>query len=156
MAPHPLVEVDPAALAITYLAGHPDVQAALALWHPALGADGLIAGVNRPPYPRVTVSDPPSGGTNLTWLVTPSLQVDVLGDLDGTPGKAALRQLAMVVVGALWQWPQMAFWPDDPVVTDVRVPLPGWLPLPTGQPRYVSVLALSIHPPTLPLTRTAA
>jgi hypothetical protein len=144
MAPHPLTEVDPAALGISYLSGHPDVVAALAAYG---GTAGRVAGVNRPPFPRITVSDPPSGFGRLVWLVSPALQIEVIGDLDGTPGKAALYKLAMTAVGALVQWPEQTFGPDDAVITQVVAQMPGWMPLPTGQPRYVSTATVWMHPP---------
>lgn len=143
--PHPLTEVDAAGLAIAYLSGHPDVAAVFAAYG---GTAGRVAGVNRPPYPRITVSDPPSGPGLLRWLVSPSVQIEVIGDLDGTPGKAALYRIAMTVVGALVQWPDATFTSDDPVVTYVTAQMPGWMPLPTGQPRYVSTATVWLHPPT--------
>lgn len=144
MAPHPLVEVDAAGLTIARLSGHPDVQSVLAEFG---GVAGRVAGVNRPPYPRITVSDPPSGAGRLIWLVNPSVQIEVIGDLDGTPGKAALYRIAMTAVGALMQWPETIFGPGDPVVTQVLAQMPGWMPLPTGQPRYVSTATVYVHPP---------
>lgn len=139
MAPHPLVEVDPAALAIAYLVAHDDVRAALGV--------GLVGGVNRPPYPRVVVSDPPGDDRYLTWLIAPTLQIEAIGDLDGTPGKAALRRLAMTVVGALAEWPSAPAIEGQPVITEVRsIGGLGWMPLPTGQPRYVATLRAWIHP----------
>jgi hypothetical protein len=145
VAPHPLVEVDPAALAITYLSGHPDVAAAFAAYG---GAAGRVAGVNRPPYPRITVADPPSGSQLLTWHVSTWVAIEVIGDLDGTPGKSALRHIAMTVIGALAQWPDATFEPDDPVITQVMAQIPGWAPLGTGQPRYVGTATVWLHPPT--------
>lgn len=141
MSPHPLVDVDPAALTIGYLAAHPDVIA-------AVGATGRVAGVNRPPYPRVTVTDPPGDDRYMTWLIAPVISTEIIGDLDGSPGKAVLRRVGMTVVTVMGMWPQVSAIEGHPVICEVRsVGGLGWMPLPTGQPRYVATFRIWMHPP---------
>jgi hypothetical protein len=71
----------------------------------------------------------------------------VIGDLDGTPGKAALYRIAMTAVGALVQWPDADLRSRRPRGHAGQAQMPGWMPLPTGQPRYVSTATLWMHPP---------
>jgi hypothetical protein len=137
----PLVDADPVALAVAYLASHPDVTA-------AHGATGRVDGRNRQPYPRTVITDPPGSDGALRWLTLPTLQVEVLGDVDGRPGKAVLRRILYTVLGALMDWPSMPVTGAQPVVTDVTSRVGGgWVPLGNGQPRYVATVQIGLHPP---------
>jgi hypothetical protein len=143
MATADLAAADGLAAARTWLLSHPDVTA-------ALGGPGRVGSRNEPPYPRVILSDTPGGSDRgLRWLLAPEVTVAVIGDLDGSPGKAELRRILYVVLGALLELPDV---PQDapgvPVVTSVDSSAGGgWSPEPTGQPRYISAVRISIHPP---------
>jgi hypothetical protein len=140
----PLADVDATAMAIAYLGNHPDVVAAL-----GGSTSGRVAGTNRPPYPRIVITDPPGDDGDLIWRLSPALQVEVLGDIDGGTGKAALRKILYTVLGVLRQWPTIAFGPGQPVVTMVTPAAGGgWIPLGNGQSRYVATVRLTVHPPT--------
>ena len=137
----PLVDADPIGAALPYLNAHADVTA-------ALGGAGRVGGTNRPPYPRVLLTDLPGGDDRtLRHLISSLVQVEVLGDLDGSPGKAALRRMLYVVLGALEEWPRVPVGPQDVVVTSVASASGGgWLPL-ADQPRYVGTVRVHLHPP---------
>jgi hypothetical protein len=101
---------------------------------------------NEPPYPHVRVTDTPGGSDRaLEWLTSPELTIETHGDLDGSPGKATLRRLHYLVLQALRDLPKTE--QAGPVVTAVMFTGGGgYVPEPTGQPRYLSRVQLSIHP----------
>jgi hypothetical protein len=102
-----------------------------------------------PPYPRLIISDPPGGSNRgLRWLMSPSVQVEAVGDLDGRPGEAALRRLLFVALADLAAIPDDPTAPGEPVVTAVTADgSAGKVPLPNGQPRYLSTVGVYLHPP---------
>jgi hypothetical protein len=137
-----LVDADPAAAVIAYLNGHTAVEG-------ALGGAGRISARNEPPYPHLGVTDTP-GGTDrdMRWLTGPEITLTLWGDLDGTPGKAALRRIFYTIVQALRDFPDQPTEPGQPVVTEVRsTGAGGWSPEPTGQPRYLGRVQVFMHPP---------
>ena len=137
---HPLVDTDPVALTLAYLSAHTDVVA-------AVGGAGRVRGVNEPPYPRIEITNPSSNDRDLRWVIAPVLQVAALGDLDGTPGPAALRRILMTTLVALKAWPDIPRGPGEAVVTEVRsVSGAADSPLATGQPRWISRVQLWVHP----------
>lgn len=131
---------DALAAAVAYLGSHPVVLREF--------GPGRVGGTADPPYPRIRLTDTPGGSDrDLTWLLEPEVAVEVLGDLDGTPGKAELRRLLYVVLGALADMPFAPAAPGRPVVTSVRsAAAGGWSPTPLGQPRYVATLLVGVHP----------
>lgn len=136
-----LPAADPVGRVITWLNTHPAVLA-------ALGDGDRVDLYNEPPYPRVRVLDVTDNDRNMRWLVSTDLQFEVFGDLDGTPGKAALRRIWKTVIGAVAEIPDTEPGPGDPVITSVTGGAGGgWAPEPTGQPRYVTVLQIHSHPP---------
>lgn len=131
-----------------WLGQHPAVTA-------AFGSSLVnISRWNEPPWPDLVVTDTSAGSDgDLIWLSNPEIQLEAYGDLDGTPGKAALRTLLMTAVGALREladapYPYGAGMPDGaPVVTWVQSSVPGgWSPLASGQPRYLAAVRLTVHP----------
>mgnify|MGYP001606914646 CR=1 FL=1 len=137
-----LLDVDPVAVAIAHLTGHEYVVATL-----GAGAE-RVSGVNEPPYPRLVITDPPGGDPReMTWLIAPLIQIEAFGDLDGHPGKWALRRAAWAATLALTELPTLPSVPGQPVVTKVEGRTGGgWLPLATGQPRYVTTVQMYLHP----------
>lgn len=137
-----LVDADPAAVVIAYLSSHPAVTE-------ALGGPGRISLKNQPPYPHLGVADTPGGSDrDLRWLISPEISLTLWGDLDGSPGKAALRRALYTVLQALAELPEQATGPGQPVVTAVESSgAGGWSPEPTGQPRYLSRVRVYMHPP---------
>jgi hypothetical protein len=136
-----LARADPLPRVIAWLDGHPAVVE-------ALGGAGRVGAGNAPPYPRLRVTDPPGGDDRrLLWLISTLVQVEAYGDLDGTPGKAALRRILYVALGALAELPEQDTPAGGPVITDVRSSAAGgWSPLPSGQPRYIATVQVWTHP----------
>lgn len=104
---------------------------------------------NTAPYPRLIVADPPGGSNRgLRWLMAPAVQMEAIGDLNGRPGLAALRRILFVALQEVAAIPDTPVGPGEPVVTAVTADGSGGkVPLPNGQPRYLSTVILSIHPP---------
>lgn len=141
-----LVDADPAAAVIAYL----DAQLAV---QEALGGTGRISARNEPPYPHLGVTDTPGGSDrNMRWLIAPEITLNLWGDLDGSPGKAALRRIFYTILQALRDMPDQPAAPGQPVVTFVQsTGAGGWSPEPTTQPRYLGRVQLFMHPPhTIP------
>jgi hypothetical protein len=108
---------------------------------------------NEPPYPCVVLSDPPGNDRDLTHLIAPLVQIEVLGDPDGSPGKPVLRRVLYIVLEELALLRTKDFGPGEAVVTNVgSTGGGGWSPMPTGQPRYLATVALHMHPATTPVT----
>lgn len=146
-----LALADPVPLVRWWLGQHAAVTAALA------GADSLASGhVSmwiEPPWPCLVVSDTTAGSDgDLIWQSSPEIQVEAYGDLDGYPGKAALRTLTYTVLGALMElaqqpWPYAGGPAGAPVVSWVQsTRAGGYVPLPSGQPRYVAAVRLFVRP----------
>lgn len=133
--------IDPVAIARTWLTSRPAVLAALG------GNTNSIGPHNEPPYPCVRLTDLPGDDRNLRHLIVSSVQVEVLGDLDGSPGKPTLRAILYLILGELAHLPEQTFGPGQTVVTNVTsTGGGGWSPEPTGQPRYVGTVAMAMHP----------
>jgi hypothetical protein len=137
---------DPVPLVRWWLGQHHAVTAAL--------GGGNISMWNQPPWPCLTLSDTTAGSDgDLIWQSSPEIQIEAYGDLDGTPGKAALRVLAYTALGALMElarqpWPYGPGSPENaPVVSWVQSSRAGgYVPLATGQPRYVAAVRLFVRP----------
>lgn len=143
-----LRDVDPVAIARAALMAD---QALSAL----LGGPGRVGDAvgpdNEPPYPRLRLTDPPGDDRGLTHLIAPLLQVEALGDLDGSPGKPALRALLYDALQVLVAIPTVPTLPGQPVITRVvSTGGGGWSPLPNGQPRYLATVRLYGHPAPTP------
>lgn len=136
-----LPRADAVPVVIAHLAGHPAVTA-------ALGAAGRVGLYNAPPYPCLTVTDTVGGGDgDLRWLLSPEVEISAWGDLDNGPGKAELRRILYVALGALTELPERAPAVGEPVVTEVRSSRPGgYVPEATGQPRYLAAVRCWVHP----------
>lgn len=112
-----------------------------------LGGEGRITDSNTPPYPCVRLIDPPGNDRFAQHLIAPIVQVEVLGDLDGTPGKHVLRRILYTVIDELVDIPNQPVGPGQPVVTSVTPSGGGgWSPEPNGQPRYIATLVMHVHP----------
>jgi hypothetical protein len=136
-----LARADPLPVVLAWLDGHPALVE-------ALGGTGRVGPVNEPPYPRLRVTDPPGGDDrDLRWLISTEVLLEAYGDLDGSPGKAALRRILYLAVGVLAELPGQPYQPGQPVITDVRSSRAGgWVPEPTGQPRYLGSVRVFSHP----------
>lgn len=135
-----------------WLARHPAVIAALA--NPVTGLAGTVSMLDQPPWPDLVISDTTAGSDgDLRRLMSPEIQLEAYGDLDGSPGKAALRNLLYTAIGAMRElgdapYPYGSGMPAGaPVVTEVESSRAGgYVPLATGQPRYVGAVRLYVHP----------
>ena len=116
-----------------------------------LGAPDQVLFDNDGPYPCVVLTDPPGDDRDLQHLVAPILQIEVIGDLDGTVPPATLRRILYTVLARIKELPDQEFAAGEPVVTHVTsAGGGGWVPLPNGQPRYISTVTMFMHPPTSP------
>lgn len=141
MAELDVVDADALAVVLAALNAHQGLRDAF-----GHGEAPFASSRNEPPYPHVKITDTP-GGTDRTlhWLTSQELTVETHGDLDGTPGKAALRRLHVLVLQTIRDLPTAE--QDHPVVTGVTFPgARGYVPEPTGQPRYLSRVQIQIHP----------
>jgi hypothetical protein len=132
---------DPIPRVVSWLTAHTEVTS-------ALGGSGRVGALNAPPYPCIRVLDTAGGDDrDLRWLMAPEVQIEVYGDLDGSPGKEALRRILYTALGALTELPYQPYDPEYPVVTDVTVSRSGgWVPEPSGQPRYLAAVKIWLHP----------
>ena len=144
-SPFYLAGVDPVGAATGWLAAENTPLAEL-IASMATGEGRHVGPDNAPPFPRLQITDSNAdlrGFTGLHWV---SLTIAVLGDPDGRPGKAVLRQLAVATV----EW--LHAMTEVPVVggcvfTEVTGDGLAWSPLPPhNQPRYVVTSTLWSHP----------
>ncbi|MFF4777523.1 hypothetical protein ACFY05_32170 [Microtetraspora fusca] len=140
MAADDLARADPLPRVITWLGAHPLMVA-------ELGGVDRVGLVNKPPYPRIRITDPPGDDRDLRWLLAPVVQIEAYGDLDGSPGKAQLRWLLYLALGVLKELPEQETPAAGPVITEVESLLGGsWQPEPNGQPRYLAQVRVYCHP----------
>lgn len=101
------------------------------------GPGRQVGALNEPPFPRLQVAEAnwdPRDFTGLSWM---ALRIDILGDPNGSTGKAVLSRVA---IAALEHLKAMR---EEPHVggctfTEVTGASLAWSPLPpTFQPRYV-------------------
>jgi hypothetical protein len=139
--PASLADADPLAFILKRIRTDPAVLALL--------GDGGVGASNMPPYPRVVLTDPPGGDFHgeARWLIATAIRIDVLGDIDGRPGRAALKALMYAVIESIREIPYEQSQPGDPVITDVVFAPAGFSPIGAGQPRYVLTATLYSHPP---------
>jgi hypothetical protein len=143
-----LAAADPLPIVLARLRSDVRVKAALGL-APDADAAQHVGARNEAPFPRLIVTDPP-GGSNRggIWLMGPVVQIEAVGDLDERPGKAALRRLLYTALQVCVEIPDVPTEPGQPVITAVTSDgSGGWVPLPNGQPRYLTSIGTSIHPP---------
>lgn len=140
MAVDDLARADPVPRLIAWLNNDADVTA-------ALGGTGRVSAYNEPPYPHLRVVETPAGiDGDLRWLIGPEVQIEAYGDLDGTPGKAALRRILYMALGSLVTVPDAVAPPEGPIITAVMSTRGGgWVPEPSGQPRYVATVRVWSH-----------
>jgi hypothetical protein len=132
-----LARADPMPRVLSWLSGHPVLA-------DALGGTGRVGAFNEPPYPRLRITDPGGDDRDLRWLISTEVLIEAYGDLDGSPGKAALRRILYLALGALAELPEQ---PGSPVITAVRSSRAGgWVPEPNGQPRYLGSVRVFSHP----------
>lgn len=135
-----LSDVDPVRIARAWLLQRPVVTA-------ALGGPDRVGPYNEPPYPRVVLTDPPGDDRDMLHLIAPLLQIEVLGDFDGSTGKPMLRKIMYKVLAELREIPSRPVEAGDPVITNVASSAGvGWSPLGNGQPRYVTTVRMHGHP----------
>ncbi|MFJ6380137.1 hypothetical protein ACIQI7_09070 [Kitasatospora sp. NPDC092039] len=137
-----LASLDAEELAVAWLSGHAELTK-------VLGGPGRVGARNAPPYPRIRITQVPGGSApGWRWIATVHLQVEALGDLDRSTPRPVLRRAFATAVKALHELAEQGAMSGRPVVTAVRaLSAGGWLPEPTGQARYVGVVALTAHPP---------
>jgi hypothetical protein len=134
-----LAAADPLPRILAWLAAHPVLAG-------ELGGPGRAGALNEPPYPRLRVNHQGGDDRDLRWLIAPEYQIEALDDLDGTTGRARLHRLTYLALGALAELPDQPVPPGGPVITSVTsIRGAGWLPLPTGQGRYLAVVRVHSH-----------
>ncbi|MCC9309143.1 hypothetical protein LN042_18990 [Kitasatospora sp. RB6PN24] len=133
--------LDAELLAVNWLSAHEELTA-------VLGGQGRVGARNTPPYPRIRLAQIPGGSVpGWRWLGTFHLQVEALGELDRTTPRPLLHTAFSTAVKALHQLPCRPPAAGQPVVTAVQaLSAGGWLPEPTGQGRYLGLVALTAHP----------
>jgi hypothetical protein len=136
-----LARADPLPRVLTCL-GEDDMLTA------ALGGPGRVGMFNEAPYPRLRLLDNGGNDRDLQWLIETELQIEAYGDLDGSPGKAALRRILYLALGVLMTLPETPTPPGEPVISRVvSTRGGGWVPEPSGQPRYVAAVHVYTHAP---------
>lgn len=135
-------DVDPVALCYQWLRDHPDTPT-------VLGGPDHVSGIAEDPWPHVVLDDGLNGDLRDGWSQEHEVTVEVLGHPDGTPGKAALRALAMRVLDLLRAMPEAPVTdPAAPVVSRVRPSgVFAYTPQANGQPRYVLGVYVTARPP---------
>lgn len=136
-----LVAADPAAFIVRYLAQHPVLLE-------ALGGPGRVGPRNRPPYPRVVVTDQPGGQIRPTvWAIDTEYLFEIMGDPDGSQGRQQLRAIMLTVEGLMAELPAAAREPGDPVVTAVSFyGSGGFTETADRQKRYIATATVTSHP----------
>jgi hypothetical protein len=143
-SPWELADADPVGGATGWLAGHADLAALQA--ELATGEGRWIGTYNAPPYPRLRITDTSADLMLFRGPQDVTLSIDVLGDIDGRPGKAQLRRFAVAVIECL---DQLTYVPEAGgcVFSLATVTGPYWSPLPpANQPRYVLSAQLRSRP----------
>jgi hypothetical protein len=137
-----LEDADAVAVVIGYLNSLPAVTE-------ILGGSDRISDRNEPPYPHLKVTDTPGGSDRgMRWLIAQELTLELYGDMDGSPGKADLRRGLVRILTALRDLPDVPAVAGQPVVTSVETTGAfGFVPEPTGQPRYIARRLVYLHPP---------
>src|SRR5947208_1042834 len=108
-----VVDADPVAYVLAYLRAHQGLQA-------VLGA-GRVGAANQPPYPALSLTDPPGGDTRNGCLVNTQLLLELFGDPDATQGRGTLRPIMLTACRALLELPHAPRLPGALVVTQVNV-----------------------------------
>lgn len=141
-----LADADPIALVVRYLDSRSRVIE-------ALGGEGRIGMLNEPPYPRVVLGNPPGDDRDMQHLVAPLVQFEVLADPEDTGAGQALRRILWTILEELRALPERQalqefnHLADEPWVTGVTsTGGSGYVPLPTGQRRYIATVRLHMHP----------
>jgi hypothetical protein len=143
-SPWDLADADPVGAATGWLAGHVDLTELLV--EEATGSGRQVGVLNTPPYPRLRIADSNADLRDMRGLSWVSLTIDVLGDPDGRPGKAALRRVAIATAETLGQLTEQES-VGGCVFTQVTADGIAWAPLaPVNQPRYVLTSTLWHHP----------
>jgi hypothetical protein len=135
-----LADADAVAVALAWLQTHPGLTSEL----------GGVSGVLEAPWPRIVVGSGPGGDLgDLRWVTRQEVSLEIYGDPDGRPGKAALWRLAMSAVSALRE---LVDRPDAPFGVPVVAAVDpngtlAWSPLTNGQHRWIVSCFLTVHPP---------
>lgn len=139
-----LADADPVGAATGWLAGHTRL---IELHEQLATGEGRWVGtLNAPPFPRLRIADSNADLRAMTGLQDVTLSFDVLGDLDGRPGKAALRRFAVATLEALAEITEQPH-VGGCVFSRITPGGPYWSPLaPGSQPRYVVSATLRFRP----------
>lgn len=141
-----LVDTDVLALTRRYLLSLPSVTE-------VLGGEGRVGPRNEPPYPMLRLTDPPGDDRSLNHLIAPLVQFEMYGDPAATGQKPMLRKALYRVLQEMGRLPERQALGEfehrehEPWVTNVgSTGGGGYVPEPTGQPRYIATLRLHVHP----------
>lgn len=118
-----------------------------------LGGQGRVGPRNEPPYPMLRLTDPPGDDRALNHLIAPLVQFEMYGDPAATGQKPLLRKALYRVLSEMALLPERQATREfehrdgEPWVTAVvSTGGGGWVPEPSGQPRYLATLRLYVHP----------
>jgi hypothetical protein len=104
-----LVDVDPVAIALTWLSGHPAVT-------DVLGGPGRVSGEVEGPWPHLRLVAAGGNPGTLLDAVTGEVSVEVYGDPAGS-SPSQLRRIGMTVLLALKELTEREYVPGQPVVS---------------------------------------
>lgn len=137
-----LADVDPVAFARAWLLESERLT-------DALGGGDRLRARNTPPYPMIRLTDPPGNDRTLRHLIAPVVQIEALGDPDGSPGKPALRRILYIALAELERLPERPVRAADKAVCTMVESTGGggFVPLPpSDQPRYIATVRMYMHP----------
>uniref|UniRef100_UPI003F49A5E7 hypothetical protein n=1 Tax=Nonomuraea sp. CA-251285 TaxID=3240002 RepID=UPI003F49A5E7 len=131
---------DPLGRVVGWLLAHPAVTA-------ALGGPDRVSADNEGPYPHLQVTDVGGNYRAAQWLVATDIQVEALADLDGGTDRATLKRLMLLACAAVAELPEHPAPLGGPVISQVESQgARGWVPLASGQGRYLTILRVWSHP----------
>lgn len=136
-----LADVNPVAEVLSWLQSHSGVLA-------AVGSSAHVTGLVEPPYPHIQVTPGPGGDyRDFVWDIAPDVVISTWGDVDGTPGQAALRRVHHLVLAACVELPRRVHSTGQTVVSSV-VPRSAAAVVgsPLGSRGWTTTLTVICHP----------
>lgn len=145
MAAPQQADADPVVAVLNYLRAHPDLPDLL-----GGPATDHVSGIYEAPWPHLAVEGGNGGDLrDLRWAAEHEIALTLFGHPNGAPGKAAMWKIAMRVLAALKQMPDVDVTdPTVPVVSEVTPSgVATYRPMSNGQPAYTFGVMVTIRPP---------
>jgi hypothetical protein len=137
-------DVDPVRIVLARLQTNTELLAAMGGVDPA-----RVSGLNEPPYPHLRVA-PSAGGDDgvLDTRLIGEVNIEMWGDLDGSPGSEQLRRLLYQAVEHVLRMAREIEEPGQPVVIHAHtVGTARWQPdQATKQPCWAHTVTLHLRP----------